>query len=100
MSFDLLKKGKEFDFAKGELLLVDKPLTWTSFDVVNKIRNSIKPMKVKVGHGGTLDTLATSLLIICTGKITKKLDHFQSEEKKYTRTFTLCATHPNYNMES
>lgn len=100
MSFNLSQQEKEFDFANGEILLVDKPLTWTSFDVVNKIRYSIKPMKVKVGHGGTLDPLATGLLIICTGKFTKKLEHFQAEEKEYTGTFTLGATRPTYDMES
>jgi len=67
------------DFAGGEVLLVDKPLRWTSFDVVSKIRNAIKPLKVKVGHAGTLDPLATGLLIICTGKFTKRIDEFQAQ---------------------
>ena len=70
-----------FTFAEGEVLLIDKPLEWTSFDVVGKLRNSIKPLKVKVGHAGTLDPLATGLLIVCTGKMTKQIDGFQAEEK-------------------
>ena len=63
----------EFNFTEGEMLLINKPYTWTSFDVVGKIRNSFKPLKLKVGHAGTLDPLATGLLIICTGKFTKNL---------------------------
>lgn len=89
-----------FNFAEGELLLVNKPLTWTSFDVVGKIRNSLKPLKLKVGHAGTLDPLATGLLIICTGKLTKKIDSFQAEEKEYTGTMTLGATTPSYDLET
>jgi len=89
-----------FSFAEGQLLLVDKPLTWTSFDVVGKIRNSIKPLKVKVGHAGTLDPLATGLLIICTGKMTKQIDSFQAENKEYTGTITLGATTPSYDLET
>src|SRR5690606_6079297 len=88
-----------FNFADGEVLLIDKPLRWTSFDVVNKIRNTIKPLKVKVGHAGTLDPLATGLLVICTGKFTKRIDGFQAEEKEYTGTLTLGATTPSYDME-
>lgn len=89
-----------FDFAGGELLLVDKPLGWTSFDVVNKIRYAIRPAKLKVGHAGTLDPLATGLLIVCTGKLTKKIDQYQAEEKEYTGTFTLGATTPSYDLET
>jgi tRNA pseudouridine55 synthase len=92
-------KKKEFDFAAGELLLVNKPYKWTSFDVVGKIRNSFKPLKLKVGHAGTLDPLATGLLIICTGKMTKQIDTFQAEEKEYTGTLILGATTPSYDME-
>jgi len=91
---------KEFDFAQGELLLVNKPYKWTSFDVVGKIRNSFKPLKLKVGHAGTLDPLATGLLIICTGKMTKQIDSFQAEEKEYTGTMILGATTPSYDMET
>ena len=91
---------KEFDFAAGELLLVNKPYQWTSFDVVGKLRNAFKPLKLKVGHAGTLDPLATGLLIICTGKMTKQIDTFQAEEKEYTGTMILGATTPSYDMET
>ena len=90
----------EFNFAEGELLLINKPYQWTSFDVVGKIRNSLKPQKLKVGHAGTLDPLATGLLIICTGKLTKKIDTFQAEEKEYTGTLVLGATTPSFDMET
>lgn len=89
-----------FDFAAGELLLVNKPYKWTSFDVVGKIRNSLKPLKLKVGHAGTLDPLATGLLIICTGKLTKQIDAFQAEEKEYTGTMILGASTPSYDLET
>ncbi|GAA4099016.1 tRNA pseudouridine(55) synthase TruB [Mucilaginibacter panaciglaebae] len=93
-------KDKEFKFAEGELLLVNKPYKWTSFDVVGKLRNSFKPLKLKVGHAGTLDPLATGLLIICTGKMTKQIDTFQAEEKEYTGTMILGAATPSYDMET
>jgi len=89
-----------FNFAEGELLLINKPFKWTSFDVVGKIRNSLKPLKLKVGHAGTLDPLATGLLIICTGKLTKKIDTFQAEEKEYTGTMVLGATTPSFDLET
>lgn len=89
-----------FNFAEGEMLLIDKPLTWTSFDVVGKIRNSLKPLKLKVGHAGTLDPLASGLLIVCTGKLTKKIDSYQAEDKEYTGTITLGATTPSYDLET
>lgn len=79
--------------------MVDKPLRWTSFDVVRKIRNAIKPLKVKVGHAGTLDPLATGLLVVCTGKMTKRIDELQAQEKEYTGTFTLGAITPSYDLE-
>ena len=88
------------DFAEGQLLLVNKPYRWTSFDVVGKIRNAFKPLKLKVGHAGTLDPLATGLLIICTGKMTKQIDNFQAQEKEYTGTMILGATTPSYDMET
>ncbi|MGK6350882.1 tRNA pseudouridine(55) synthase TruB [Parapedobacter sp. DT-150] len=91
--------GRAFNFAEGEVLLVDKPLRWTSFDVVRKISNAIKPLKVKVGHAGTLDPLATGLLIICTGKFTKRIEEFQAQQKEYTGTITLGATTPSYDLE-
>ena len=97
---NIQKENKTFSFAEGELLLVDKPLTWTSFDVVGKLRNTMKPLKLKVGHAGTLDPLATGLLIICTGKLTKKIDGFQAEDKEYTGTITIGATTPSYDLET
>ena len=90
----------DFKFAEGELLLINKPYKWTSFDVVGKIRNSLKPLKLKVGHAGTLDPLATGLLILCTGKLTKQIDTFQAEEKEYTGTMVLGATTPSFDMET
>lgn len=88
------------EFAEGQLLLVNKPYKWTSFDVVGKIRNAFKPLKLKVGHAGTLDPLATGLLIICTGKMTKQIDNFQAEEKEYTGTMVLGSVTPTYDLES
>lgn len=89
-----------FQFEEGELLLIDKPITWTSFDVVGKIRNSLRIKKIKVGHAGTLDPLATGLLIVCTGKLTKKVDEYMAEDKEYTGSITLGATRPSYDMET
>jgi len=92
------------NFKNGRVLLIDKPLEWTSFQVVNKIRWEIKQKfnlkKIKVGHAGTLDPLATGLLILCTGKFTKKIDEFQAQEKEYTGTFTIGATTPSYDLET
>ncbi len=93
-----------YDFQKGALLLIDKPLTWTSFDVVNKIRyklkHKLKVKKIKVGHSGTLDPMATGLLIICTGKFTKRLNELQGLSKCYTGTIYLGATTPSYDVET
>ena len=97
---ELHPNHKEFNFAEGELLLINKPYRWTSFDIVGKVRNAFKPLKLKVGHAGTLDPLATGLLIVCTGKMTKQIDSFQAEEKEYTGTLTLGATTPSYDMET
>lgn len=92
------------DFQKGTLLLIDKPLDWTSFDVVNKIRYKLKHKlgvkKIKVGHAGTLDPRATGLLIICTGKFTKKLQNLQGLTKDYTGTIKLGATTPSFDAET
>ena len=91
-----------FDFPTGEVLLINKPLKWTSFNVVNKIRWLIKHsigQKLKVGHAGTLDPLATGLLIVCTGKQTKNIDSYQGQEKEYTGTFVVGATTPCYDLE-
>ncbi|MEQ8924723.1 MAG: tRNA pseudouridine(55) synthase TruB [Fulvivirga sp.] len=82
----------------GEVLLVDKPLEWTSFDVVKKLRYHLKVKKI--GHAGTLDPLATGLLILCTGKKTKKIESFQAQEKEYTGTFTIGSTTPSYDLET
>ena len=92
------------DFKNGQVLLIDKPLEWTSFQVVNKLRWHIKKhfniKKIKVGHAGTLDPLATGLLIICTGKQTKEIHTYQGQEKEYTGTITLGATTPSYDLET
>lgn len=88
----------ENTFAEGRVLLIDKALDWTSFDVVRKIRNTIGIKKV--GHAGTLDPLATGLLIVCTGKYTKKINEFMAQEKEYTGAITLGATTPTYDLES
>jgi tRNA pseudouridine55 synthase len=88
----------ENTWEEGRVLLINKPLQWTSFDVVKKIRNTIKIKKV--GHAGTLDPLATGLLIVCTGKFTKKINEYMAQEKEYTGTFTLGAVTPTYDLES
>lgn len=88
----------ENTFEEGRVILIDKPLEWTSFDVVRKIRNTIKIKKV--GHAGTLDPLATGLLIVCTGKFTKKINEYMAREKEYTGTFTLGAVTPTFDLES
>ena len=94
---------KEFNFVEGEVLLFDKPLEWTSFDVVNKIRNIIKRKvgkKVKVGHAGTLDPLATGLLILCSGKFTKKIENYQGMEKEYLGELVLGSTTASCDRET
>lgn len=89
---------------EGHVFLIDKPLDWTSFDVVNKIRWNIRKAydlkKIKVGHAGTLDPKATGLLLVCTGKMTKSIDQLQAQEKTYTGTIKLGATTPTYDLES
>jgi tRNA pseudouridine55 synthase len=85
-------------YEEGQILLINKPLRWTSFDAVKKIRNLVRAKKV--GHAGTLDPLATGLLIICTGKFTKKINEYMAQEKEYTGSFTLGATTPTYDLES
>jgi tRNA pseudouridine55 synthase len=93
-----------FDFEEGEVLLIDKPLGWTSFDVVNSLRYFIRKVyglkKIKVGHAGTLDPMATGLLIICTGKMTKQIDRFQGMDKVYEGQMHLGATTPSYDKET
>lgn len=85
-------------YEEGRVLLIDKPFHWTSFDVVRKVRNLV--MIKKVGHAGTLDPLATGLLIICTGKFTKKINEYMAREKEYTGTITLGGITPTYDLES
>ena len=90
------------NFEEGEVLLLNKPLTWTSFDVVNKLRYALSRKvgkRLKVGHAGTLDPLATGLLIICTGKMTKQIDSLSGMDKEYTGTFMLGATTATYDSE-
>src|SRR5690606_1170802 len=81
----------------GEVFLIDKPLEWTSFDVVRKVRNALRIKKV--GHAGTLDPLATGLLIVCAGKMTKQIDSFMGQEKEYTGTFVIGATTDSFDLE-
>ncbi len=81
-----------------QVLLIDKPQHWTSFDIIRKLRNLLKIKKI--GHAGTLDPLATGLLIVCTGKFTKKINEYMGMEKEYTGTITLGATTPTYDLES
>jgi len=92
------------DFKNGLVLLIDKPLEWTSFQAVNKLRWKIRKTfnikKIKVGHAGTLDPLASGLLVICTGKMTKQINTFQGQEKEYTGTFTIGSTTPSYDLET
>ena len=97
-------------FTKGKILLIDKPLRWTSFDAVNKVKGLIQihlkaqqdpsGRKIKVGHAGTLDPLATGLLLICTGTYTRRIEEFQAQEKEYTGTFCLGATTPSFDLET
>ena len=93
------------EILEGKVILVDKPLTWSSFQAVNKLKYILKrkfdlPKKFKIGHAGTLDPLATGLLIICTGKFTKKITEIQAQAKEYTGTITIGATTPSYDLET
>lgn len=93
------------DFLEGQIILIDKPLTWSSFQAVNKLKYILKrnfelPKKFKIGHAGTLDPLATGLLIICTGKFTKRITEIQAQTKEYTGTITVGATTSSYDMET
>ena len=93
---------EEGDFHAGALMLVDKPLHWTSFDVVNKIRCCLKPLcgNLKVGHAGTLDPLATGLVLVCTGKWTKRIEEFMADEKEYVADIRFGAVTPSYDLET
>lgn len=93
-----MKQKVENIFSEGKVLLINKPLRWTSFDAVKKVR--ILTRIPKVGHAGTLDPLATGLLIICTGKFTKQINNYMAQEKEYTGTITLGSTTPTYDLES
>lgn len=93
------------DFLNGQIILIDKPLKWSSFQAVNKLKYLLKhhynlPKKFKIGHAGTLDPLATGLLIVCTGKFTKIISEIQSQAKEYTGTITIGATTPSYDLET
>lgn len=94
----------DFHFEQGEILLMRKPYTWTSFDVIGKVRTIIRKSTglrhIKVGHAGTLDPLASGLLILCTGKFTRRIEEFQGLEKEYTGTFRLGATTPSFDLET
>jgi tRNA pseudouridine55 synthase len=96
--------NRTYDFPAGEVLLIDKPLQWTSFDVVNKIRHMLRHhlgvKKIKVGHAGTLDPLASGLLLICVGKATKRINEFTGLDKEYTGTFFIGGTTPSFDLET
>ncbi|MBL0154982.1 MAG: tRNA pseudouridine(55) synthase TruB [Chitinophagaceae bacterium] len=93
-----MDQAPENIYETGQVILIDKPIEWTSFDAVRKVRYLVKTKKV--GHAGTLDPLATGLLIICTGKFTKQINNYMAQEKEYTGSFTLGATTPTYDLES
>ena len=92
------------NFTEGEILYFDKPLRWTSFDLVNKVRNIVRYKlglkKMKIGHAGTLDPLATGVMIVCTGRATKKIESFQYQTKEYVATLKLGATPPSFDLET
>lgn len=100
----LTKDTLKPDFEAGQIIIIDKPYTWTSFNLVSKVKyavsRKIKVKKIKVGHAGTLDPLATGILIICTGKATKLIETLQAQEKEYTGTFFIGATTPSYDLET
>lgn len=93
-----------FNPLEGEILYIDKPLHWTSFDAVKRVRSimsrRLKIKKIKVGHAGTLDPLATGVMIVCTGKATKRIDELQAHTKEYVATIALGATTPSYDLET
>lgn len=100
-----MEKLTKEQFLEGQVLLIDKPLTWSSFQAVNKIKYALLknldlPKKFKIGHAGTLDPLASGLLIICTGKFTKKISELQGQVKEYTGTITVGGTTPSYDLET
>jgi tRNA pseudouridine55 synthase len=99
-----MEEEKKGIFEEGQVLLFNKPLYWTSFDLVNKVRNMIRSAlgikKIKVGHAGTLDPLASGLMIVCTGRFTKKIDEFRDLDKEYVATFHLGETTPSFDLET
>ena len=102
---EIMQKLSKEDFLEGQILLIDKPLTWSSFQAVNKIKYALLknldlPKKFKIGHAGTLDPLASGLLIICTGKFTKRIAELQGQVKEYTGTISVGATTPSYDLET
>ena len=98
------KESKDFDFITGEILVLDKPLDWTSFDLVQKVRNMLcrmmKIKKLKIGHAGTLDPKATGLMVLCSGKSTKRIDEIQADEKEYVALIKFGATTPSFDTET
>jgi len=100
----MAEEAKVFDFKGGEILVFDKPLEWTSFDLVQKVRNNLcrkmRIKKLKVGHAGTLDPMATGIMVLCTGKATKKIEELQAGEKEYIATLKLGATTPSFDLET
>lgn len=97
-------ESKNFDFIRGEILVLNKPLDWTSFDLVQKVRNMLcrlmKIKKLKVGHAGTLDPKATGVMVLCSGKSTKKIDEIQADEKEYIALLKVGATTPSFDLET
>jgi tRNA pseudouridine55 synthase len=98
------KESKDFDFIRGEILVLNKPIDWTSFDLVQKVRNMLcrlmKIKKLKIGHAGTLDPKATGVMVLCSGKSTKQIDEIQADEKEYIALLKVGATTPSYDLET
>jgi tRNA pseudouridine55 synthase len=98
------KESKDFDFIRGEILVLNKPLDWTSFDLVQKVRNilckHLKIKKLKIGHAGTLDPKATGVMVLCSGQLTKQIDSIQADEKEYIALLKVGATTPSYDLET
>jgi len=98
------KESKDFDFIRGEILVLNKPLDWTSFDLVQKVRNMLcrhlKIKKLKIGHAGTLDPKATGVMVLCSGKLTKQIDEIQADEKEYIALLKFGATTPSFDLET
>lgn len=98
------KESKDFDFIRGEILVLNKPLDWTSFDLVNKVRIMLCRLmnikKLKIGHAGTLDPKATGVMVLCSGKLTKQIDEIQADEKEYIALLKVGATTPSFDLET